>query len=136
MISPLPSNFTNNGCPNCPYLLNLTVYSAPSGVIANITFIQNTKYQYVITVIYPNVSSVGGMLVFGVSLNQTYANYFSAADMSQNQYLSINISSMPVLNAQMVTNSIDLNTDHLSEESSVSKDTNSLPEAVLALLNS
>jgi cysteine-rich repeat protein len=96
-LTPLPKNLTANGCPNCPNLINATLYSAPSGAIVNSNFIPNTEYNYVLTAIIPNATNLTGILVLGVSLNQNYSAYFSASEMSQIQFLTVNLSSVPVL---------------------------------------
>ena len=113
LAAPLPANFTANGCANCPFLLSVTLYAAPAGSIANVTFIQGTQYQYVIAVIFPSGTKMEGNLVIGVSFNKTLASFFTAADMAQNQYLNLDLSKVPVLSSNGVVNSIASTADQL-----------------------
>jgi hypothetical protein len=109
LVSPLPANLTANGCPNCPFLLNATLLSAPLGSLLQLNFIPSTQYQYVLTAIIPNSTNIAsGIVVLDVSLNKTYSSYFSAADMAQHQTLTINLSTIAVLNATIssVTNAV------------------------------
>jgi hypothetical protein len=135
-VSPLPANFTANGCANCPYLLNASLASAPPGSSIQSNFIAGTQYQYVLTVIIPSLNATNipsGPVVLSVRLNSTFAAYFPAADLAQQQVLTINLTSVLVITPQ--TNSVVQQSDSLGSSASPSNTVSSELERIVALLN-
>lgn len=115
LLAPLPTNLTANGCPFCPNLINATLVTAPAGSIIESNFIGGTQYQYVLTAIIPNTSISTGVIILNVRLNTTYSDYFSAADIAQQQTLTIDLATVPVITPQTtgITNSLIYSSDSL-----------------------
>lgn len=106
LLESLPTKLTADDCPNCKYLLNATLVSAPANTAIESKYIPRSQYQYVVTAITPNSLSTG-TLIFTLQLNSTYASDFSPADMAQKQTVVVDLSTISMYGIQPigVTNS-------------------------------
>jgi hypothetical protein len=93
-LSSLPAYFLTTNCASCSDLFLVFIMPNNLGITYTIDYVLYSQYWFVITFSYGS-SGITPSFQYKIQLNLKYANYFTAADMAQGVFNSVNSDSYP-----------------------------------------
>lgn len=89
----LPQNLTNNGCPLCSNILNISITNATIIPQITVSYITASQYKFVVRFMF-GVLITNQFFTFTVRINNSFSSYFSASDMQQIKIVSIDLAKL------------------------------------------
>ena len=89
----LPQSLTNNGCPLCSNILNISITNATIIPQITVSYITASQYKFVVRFMF-GVLITNQFFTFSVRINNSFNSYFSASDMQQVKIVSVNLAKL------------------------------------------